>query len=198
MYLPFPLVLQCQCFVSHPERHQRIKVCSIDDQPSIALILSPPLPSLPSSSLFLPFSLLSLISTLFLPLHPSSSPLSFLSHFTIPSSHLSPLSSPFPVCSPSHSSPLFSLIATMLKAQDYQVVVGAMQMAAVLMQKLPDIFVIYFHREGVMHQMKTLRDVPLKMLATPKQEITTPPTTHSSTTSTAAAESSQTPTSTRK
>jgi len=86
----------------------------------------------------------------------------------------------------------------MLKAQDYQVVVGAMQMAAVLMQKLPDIFVIYFHREGVMHQMKTLRDVPLKMLATPKQEITTPPTTHSSTTSTAAAESSQTPTSTRK
>lgn len=58
----------------------------------------------------------------------------------------------------------------MLKAQDYRLVVGAMQMAEVLLQKLPDVFNLYFHREGVMHQLQNLRDVPLKTLATPKQE----------------------------
>ena len=44
-------------------------------------------------------------------------------------------------------------------------------MAEVLMQKLPSIFAVYFHREGVIHQLRNLRDVPLTMLVTPKQEL---------------------------
>lgn len=63
-----------------------------------------------------------------------------------------------------------SHLATMLKAQDFRLVVGAMQMAEVLLQKLPEIFNVYFHREGVMHQLQNLKDVPLLTLATPKQE----------------------------
>ena len=81
----------------------------------------------------------------------------------------------------------------MLKSQDYRTVVVAMQMADILMQKLPDIFLTHFYREGVMHQMKSLRDIPLKMLATPKQEMTTPPAPPP-----AAAVDASTPTSTRK
>ena len=67
-----------------------------------------------------------------------------------------------------------SHLAAMLKAQDYRLVVGAMQMAEVLLQKLPDIFNLHFHREGVMHQLQILKDVPLRTLATPKKEA--PPT----------------------
>lgn len=70
-----------------------------------------------------------------------------------------------------------------------------MQMAAILIQKLPDVFVVYFHREGVVHQLKNLRDNPLKGLATPKQEMTTPPSIPPP----SVADSTQrTPTSTRK
>ena len=43
-------------------------------------------------------------------------------------------------------------------------------MAEVLMHKLPAIFSQYFYREGVVHQLQSLRDIPLQMLATPKQE----------------------------
>lgn len=68
-----------------------------------------------------------------------------------------------------------SHLATMLKAQDYRLVVGAMQMAEILLQKLPDIFNVYFHREGVIHQLQSLKDVPLRTLATPKQEAVPPP-----------------------
>jgi len=66
-------------------------------------------------------------------------------------------------------------------------------MAVILIEKLPSIFLTYFHREGVIHQLKTLRDKPLKILATPqKQEAaTTPP-------SQTVPESQRTPTSTRK
>ena len=67
-----------------------------------------------------------------------------------------------------------SHLATMLKAQDYRVVVGAIQMAEILMQKLPDTFNVYFHREGVMYQLNVLKDHPLKTLTTPKPEVTTP------------------------
>ena len=93
-----------------------------------------------------------------------------------------------------------SHLATMLKAQDYRLVVGAMQMAEILLQKIPSIFTIYFHREGVMHQLQILRDVPLKTLATPKQEavILAPPTATHPVGGGASSESSQTPTSTRK
>ena len=37
----------------------------------------------------------------------------------------------------------------MMASQDLKVVVGAIQMAEVLMQKLPDVFSIYFRREGL-------------------------------------------------
>lgn len=43
----------------------------------------------------------------------------------------------------------FSHIAAMMASQDLKVVVGAIQMAEVLMQKLPDVFSIYFRREGL-------------------------------------------------
>lgn len=36
----------------------------------------------------------------------------------------------------------------MMASHDLKVVVGAMQMADILMQKLPDVFSIYFRREG--------------------------------------------------
>lgn len=41
-----------------------------------------------------------------------------------------------------------SHIASMLSSQDLKIVVGSLQMAEILMQKLPDIFSVYFRREG--------------------------------------------------
>ena len=41
-----------------------------------------------------------------------------------------------------------SHIAGMMASPDLRVVVGAFQMADILMQKLPDIFGVYFRREG--------------------------------------------------
>ncbi|RWS04789.1 putative E3 ubiquitin-protein ligase TRIP12-like protein [Dinothrombium tinctorium] len=49
-----------------------------------------------------------------------------------------------------------SHIAAMLPSSDLRVVVGAIQMAYVLMEKLPDVFSIFFRREGVVHQFKKL------------------------------------------
>lgn len=37
----------------------------------------------------------------------------------------------------------------MLSSQDLKIVVGALQMAEILMQKLPDIFSVYFRREVI-------------------------------------------------
>lgn len=51
----------------------------------------------------------------------------------------------------------------MLKSQDYRVVVGAVQMAVILIDKMPTIFIEYFHREGVMHAMENLKTLPLKV-----------------------------------
>ena len=56
-----------------------------------------------------------------------------------------------------------SYIATMLKSSDYRIVVCAIQMSVILMDKLPDIFIIYFYREGVMHAMESLKILPLKV-----------------------------------
>ena len=42
----------------------------------------------------------------------------------------------------------FSHIAAMMASQDLKVVVGGIQMAEILMQKLSDIFNVYFRREG--------------------------------------------------
>ncbi|KAK3095400.1 hypothetical protein FSP39_014206 [Pinctada imbricata] len=56
------------------------------------------------------------------------------------------------------SQPVSSHIAAMMASHDLKVVVGAIQMADILMQKLPDIFSIYFRREGVMHQIQKLTE----------------------------------------
>lgn len=37
----------------------------------------------------------------------------------------------------------------MLSSQDLKIVVGSLQMAEILMQKLPDVFSVYFRREGI-------------------------------------------------
>ena len=52
-----------------------------------------------------------------------------------------------------------SHLAGMLSSQDLKIVVGAIQMAHILMQKLPDVFGVHFRREGVMHQVQRLVEV---------------------------------------
>ena len=49
-----------------------------------------------------------------------------------------------------------SHIASMLASSDYKIVVSALQMAEILMKKLPQIFSVYFYREGVTHQIEIL------------------------------------------
>lgn len=49
-----------------------------------------------------------------------------------------------------------SHLAGMLSSQDLKIVVGATQMAQILMQKLPEVFGVHFRREGVMHQVQRL------------------------------------------
>ncbi|KAM6258058.1 E3 ubiquitin-protein ligase TRIP12 isoform 1-T3 [Porphyrio hochstetteri] len=61
-----------------------------------------------------------------------------------------------------------SHIASMLSSQDFKIVVGALQMAEILMQKLPDIFSVYFRREGVMHQVKNLAESEALLTSPPK------------------------------
>ncbi|XP_036409821.1 E3 ubiquitin-protein ligase TRIP12-like isoform X2 [Megalops cyprinoides] len=61
-----------------------------------------------------------------------------------------------------------SHIASMLSSQDLRIVVGALQMAEILMQKLADVFSIYFRREGVMHQVKNLAESETFLTSPPK------------------------------
>ncbi|CAF2863575.1 unnamed protein product [Rotaria sp. Silwood2] len=49
-----------------------------------------------------------------------------------------------------------SHIASMLASSDYKIVASALQMAEILMKKLPQIFSIYFYREDVVHQIEIL------------------------------------------
>ncbi|CAF1083349.1 unnamed protein product [Rotaria sordida] len=49
-----------------------------------------------------------------------------------------------------------SHIASMLASSDYKIVASALQIAEILMKKLPQIFSIYFYREGVLHQIEIL------------------------------------------
>jgi len=51
-----------------------------------------------------------------------------------------------------------SHIAGMMASNDLRIVVGALQMAEILMQKLPDVFGVHFRREGVLHQINQLAD----------------------------------------
>ena len=56
-----------------------------------------------------------------------------------------------------------SHIAHMLSSNDQKVVVCAIQMSYILIEKLPDVFTVYFKREGVMHQMQKLTQLNVKM-----------------------------------
>jgi E3 ubiquitin-protein ligase TRIP12 len=49
-----------------------------------------------------------------------------------------------------------SHIASMLASSDYRIVISALQISEILMKKLPDIFSVYFYREGVVHQIESL------------------------------------------
>ncbi|XP_071085244.1 E3 ubiquitin-protein ligase TRIP12-like isoform X2 [Haliotis cracherodii] len=69
--------------------------------------------------------------------------------------------------------PVSSHIAAMMASPDLKVVVGAIQMADILMKKLEDIFGIYFRREGVMHQIKFLSDMDLQSPSTTSKSIST-------------------------
>ncbi|KAM4589448.1 E3 ubiquitin-protein ligase TRIP12 isoform 2-T6 [Fundulus diaphanus] len=60
-----------------------------------------------------------------------------------------------------------SHIASMLSSQDLKIVVGSLQMADILMQKLPDVFSVYFRREGVMHQVKNLAESESFLVTSP-------------------------------
>ncbi|KAI4466325.1 e3 ubiquitin-protein ligase trip12 [Holotrichia oblita] len=70
-----------------------------------------------------------------------------------------------------------SHIAGMMASNDLRIVVGALQMADILMTKLPDVFGVHFHREGVMHQINQLADPEVPLGVSP------PKSTNSSTTS---------------
>lgn len=52
--------------------------------------------------------------------------------------------------------PVSSQMAGMLASCDLRTVVNALQMADILMQKLPDYFHVHFRREGVMHKIHEL------------------------------------------
>lgn len=68
-----------------------------------------------------------------------------------------------------------SHIAGMMASNDLRIVVGALQMAEILMQKLPEVFGIHFRREGVLHQINQLADplVPICSAPSPKSNVTT-------------------------
>ncbi|XP_077396865.1 E3 ubiquitin-protein ligase TRIP12 isoform X2 [Festucalex cinctus] len=84
-----------------------------------------------------------------------------------------------------------SHIASMLSSQDLKIVVGSLQMAEILMQKLPDVFSVYFRREGVMHQVKNLAESESFLVTSPPKACSSSSTslctTTISTTSTTAA-----------
>lgn len=63
---------------------------------------------------------------------------------------------------------LSSHIAGMMASNDLRIVVGAVQMAEILIQKLPEIFCVHFRRDGVMHQITLLADPTLPICEKPK------------------------------
>lgn len=56
---------------------------------------------------------------------------------------------------------LSSHIAGMMASNDLRIVVGAVQLSEILIQKLPEIFGVSFRRDGVMHQINLLADPKL-------------------------------------
>jgi E3 ubiquitin-protein ligase TRIP12 len=72
-----------------------------------------------------------------------------------------------------------SHIAGMMASNDLRIVVGALQMAEILMTKLPEVFGTHFRREGVMHQINLLADpmVPICSAPSPKSNAIPVPST---------------------
>lgn len=74
-----------------------------------------------------------------------------------------------------------SHIAGMMASNDLRIVVGALQMSEILMQKLPELFGVHFRREGVLHQINQLADplYPICSAPSPKSNaniaVSTPP-----------------------
>uniref|UniRef100_A0A1B0DRJ3 E3 ubiquitin-protein ligase n=1 Tax=Phlebotomus papatasi TaxID=29031 RepID=A0A1B0DRJ3_PHLPP len=68
-----------------------------------------------------------------------------------------------------------SHIAGMMASNDLRIVVGALQMAEILMQKLPEVFGVHFRREGVMHQIHQLADPTIPICANPSPKLITNP-----------------------
>ena len=64
--------------------------------------------------------------------------------------------------------PVSSQMAGMLVSNDLRTVVNALQMADILMQKLPDYFHVHFRREGVMHKIHELATASVKKCASDK------------------------------
>ncbi|XP_023287946.1 E3 ubiquitin-protein ligase TRIP12 isoform X3 [Orussus abietinus] len=60
-----------------------------------------------------------------------------------------------------------SHIAGMLASQDLRIVIGALQMASILMKRLPHVFGVHFHREGVLHQIRQLADPDIPLGVSP-------------------------------
>lgn len=60
-----------------------------------------------------------------------------------------------------------SHIAGMLASQDLRIVIGALQMANILMTRLPQVFRVHFHREGVLHQVRQLADPDIPLGVSP-------------------------------
>lgn len=67
--------------------------------------------------------------------------------------------------------PVSSHIAAMLASADQRILVGAIQMAFVLIDKLPEVFSVYFRREGVSHQFKRLANKAGSSSSSKKEEI---------------------------
>ena len=64
--------------------------------------------------------------------------------------------------------PVSSQMAGMLASSDLRTVVNALQMADILMQKLPEYFHVHFRREGVMHK---IHELATPSLETPSEEV---------------------------
>lgn len=58
----------------------------------------------------------------------------------------------------------------MMASSDVKVVVGAIQMAEILMQKLPEVFSVFFRREGKILS-KEFVSIEKKVSSIPKREI---------------------------
>lgn len=58
--------------------------------------------------------------------------------------------------------PVSSQMAGMLASSDLRTVVNALQMADILMQKLPEYFHVHFRREGVMHKIQELANATVQ------------------------------------